>query len=674
MALAPVALGLAGASLTVAAVDRISKRLASPGVANDGLPEVQGGNSPAGCPDVTVLVHIQKDIVKRLRSYVNADRQFQSQMKGEMDCNMDCDDDLVQCSAVSTNLFFGASFLGGGILMAFGLLVVVPYFFGHHAEDDGFSFDMRAAYIEPFPTEEQRRKKESKRRRFFWQDKYQPPDIVEIETWLRHVTAMISRYSQKADNVDQSALRRLAAPVASWIAYCPRGRIPTVAEFRLLTKFMDKMDGELLPSRLNDVLRDMQAVLRSLPRPADVAWAKAETRLQTSYRKLRRRCRETAAGTVTVARHEDIVAAELTAEQDEALQVRDTDDSRSARASALSDQHLTLFRKINEWSFLDNAQKLERLQQAEVASRRSRRSLGQEELADVLNMAAACLAGPRRHAKVQDADAKDTGEVRAAPESQDPAVDLQKRIRSLFLQALHMWQMNQFDCQAIEHVLDCVQQKISNFESKVGEIQGAAAGKAWLKIKQVVDHLLQVETHSKPKPHVQSAAKALAESAHRVGVRLERQSGIQNISWYVKDASWKCKRTYTRGGVRKASARYFAISKFLEQGLGEEAAVEAALQEAKAYREELVRQGKLKPPKPKPPRSTVRGVVFHKGHQKWQVRLYHPVTKKALNSGTYSVMEEAEVKARQMARQLGVRPEYEVRPAKRRRAEVPGEE
>ena len=435
---------------------------------------------------------------------------------------------------------------------------------------------------------------------------------------------------------------------------------------------MDKMDGELLPSRLNDVLRDMQAVLRSLPRPADVAWAKAEKRLQSSYRKLRRRCRETVADAVTVARHEDIVAVELTAEQDEALQVRDADDSRPPCTTASSDQHLTLFRRINEWSFLDNARKLERLQQAEEASRRSRRSLSQEELADVINMAAACLAGPRRHAKVRDADAKDTGEVRAAPEAQDPTVDLQKRIRSLFLHALRMWQMNRFDCQAIEHVLDCVQQKISNFENKVGEIQGAAAGKAWLKIKQMVEHLLRVETHSKP--HVQSATKAQAEAAHRVGVRLERQSGIQNISWYVKDASWKCKRSYTHGGVRKATARYFPISKFLEQGLGEEAAVEAALQEAKAYRKELVRQGKLKPPKPKPPRSTVRGVVFHKGHQKWQVRLYHPITKKALNSGTFSVMAEAEVKARQMARQLGVRPEYEVRPAKRRRAAVPGEE
>ncbi|CAE6971918.1 unnamed protein product [Symbiodinium sp. CCMP2592] len=66
-------------------------------------------------------------------------------------------------------------------LLFLDVLHPAQYFFGHHAEDDGFSFDMRAAYIEPFPTdEEQRRKKESKRRRFFWQDKYQPPDIVEI--------------------------------------------------------------------------------------------------------------------------------------------------------------------------------------------------------------------------------------------------------------------------------------------------------------------------------------------------------------------------------------------------------------------------------------------------------------------------------------------------------------
>ncbi|CAK9093857.1 Uncharacterized protein SCF082_LOCUS44137, partial [Durusdinium trenchii] len=47
-------------------------------------------------------------------SYVNADRQFQSQMKGEMECYDNCDADLVRCSAVSTNLVFGALFLAGG--------------------------------------------------------------------------------------------------------------------------------------------------------------------------------------------------------------------------------------------------------------------------------------------------------------------------------------------------------------------------------------------------------------------------------------------------------------------------------------------------------------------------------------------------------------------------------
>ena len=117
------------------------------------------------------------------------------------------------------------------------------------------------------------------------------------------------------------------------------------------------------------------------------------------------------------------------------------------------------------------------------------------------------------------------------------------------------------------------------------------------------------------------------------------------------------------------TSRLFPISKFFEQGLGEEAAVEAALQEAKAYREELVRQGKLRPPKPKPPSSTVRGVFFDRSTQKWHVQMYHPVDKKRVHGGYFVDKWEAEVKSREMASQLGVPPEYEVRPTKRR-AEV----
>ena len=107
-------------------------------------------------------------------------------------------------------------------------------------------------------------------------------------------------------------------------------------------------------------------------------------------------------------------------------------------------------------------------------------------------------------------------------------------------------------------------------------------------------------------------------------------------------------------------SRNFAIAKFLEQGLAEEAAVEAALQEAKAYREELVCQGKVKPAKLKGPSSTLRGVKFDKRHKKWQVQIYHPVEKKKFSGGSFADKMEAEVKARAMARQLGIRPEYEV--------------
>ena len=477
--------------------------------------------------------------------------------------------------------------------------------------------------------------------------------------------AAISTYWDKADYCDQSCLRRLAAPVASWIAYGPQGRIPRVEEFQLLTKFLDKMDGGLLPSRLRAVLSEMHTKLQSFPRPGDVAWTRAQKRLLKSCRKLHRRCRESETDIVVAT--DNHIDAELRAKQDLSLQVRE-DDSGSPCKSLQPDQHLMLFRKMNEWSFLSNSQKLERLQQAEESSRQSR-SLSQAELADVLNTAAACLAAPRRHAMLQDANAKDLCEVRASLESQDSTADLQKRVRSLFLHALCTWQMNQFDCQVIKHLLDYVQQKINKFENKVGEIQGAAAGEAWLNIKQMVGELLlRVEACSNP--HSTAARKARTKAAQKAKTRLERQSGIQNITWVVKDASWKCQRSYGKGAIRRQKARFFPISKFLGQGLGEEVAVEAALQEAKAHREELVRQGKLKPPKPRPPRSTVRGVSFHKGHRKWQVRLYHAVEKKTVCCGSFDAKEDAEIKAREMATQIGVRAEYEVTPAKRSRAEV----
>ncbi|CAE7452212.1 CCR4-1 [Symbiodinium microadriaticum] len=476
----------------------------------------------------------------------------------------------------------------------------------------------------------------------------------------KHKPVVISKYSQKADCFDQADLRRHAAHVASWVSYGEPGRIPTMDEFKLLKKYFDKMDGGRLPRRLKDVLSDMQSVLKSLPKPANEAWNKAERQLQKSLRKLHQRGNEPVADAKVVASHDDMALAELNSEQDDFVQEAGVDDSASPGTSAIADQHLRLFRKRNEWSFLDDSQKLERLKQAEQAARRPRSSLGQAELTDIINTAAACLAAPHRQAKIQDKDVVDSEDVR---ESEGPKTDLQNRARSLLLLALRVWRMNQFDCHAIQHVLDFLQEKINKFEHNVGQIQEAAAGKAWMRIKHAVDALIPVA--AAPSSSQLKSADAHAQPArdrkpYKAGVRLERQSGIQNISWSVVGAAWECREYSRKGAGWKAKTRTFKISKFLEQGLANEAAVEAALQEAKAYREELVRQGKLKPPKPRPPRSTVRGVTFDISKKKWLVRLYHPVKKKHVHIGVFRAREEAEAKAREMASEFGIRSEYEV--------------
>ncbi|CAE7253254.1 unnamed protein product [Symbiodinium sp. CCMP2456] len=429
----------------------------------------------------------------------------------------------------------------------------------------------------------------------------------------------------------------------------------------------------MLPSRLSDVLSDVEAVLRVFRRPASDAWVKAKHQLEKSLRKLRHRCKEAGTAAVVVAPDDDINEAELKAGPDQAVQVGEADDSASECTSAFPNQHLTLFRKMNEWNFLDDAQKLERLQQAEVATRRPRRSLSQSELVDIINMPAACLAAPQRKAMPMphDADVECSSEATLAMESCGPNLDLQPRVRSLLLHALHVWRINLFDCHAIEHVLDVVQGQINKFEERAGEIRGAAAGKAWLKIKQAVDELMlrAGAPSSSTLPGEDFAAEAQVQAAqplkpHRVKPRLERQSGIQNINWSVGRRCWACQYFSNKKGMKcKNTIHYFPIAKFLEQGLGDEAAVDAALQEAKAYREELVRQGKLKPPKPKVyPDSMVRGVYFSQGQQKWKVQLYHPVRRKVVHGGYFCSQEKAEARARELASEFGVQPDIKVLP------------
>ncbi|CAE7813923.1 ADARB1 [Symbiodinium sp. CCMP2456] len=138
---------------------------------------------------------------------------------------------------------------------------------------------------------------------------------------------------------------------------------------------------------------------------------------------------------------------------------------------------------------------------------------------------------------------------------------------------------------------------------------------------------------------------------------LERQSGIQGICWHRAKACWRVQWSVPS---KPNQQRHFPISKHLKLGLSEAEADEAALQEAKAFRQELVRLGKLKPPKTvteKDSGSTVRGICYDKSSGAFRVRITDPSTNKKVHGGYFKVKEEAEARARELAKELGLQEE-----------------
>ena len=470
----------------------------------------------------------------------------------------------------------------------------------------------------------------------------------------------IGKYSSEADRSDTASVRKHAAHVAAWIAYGPKGRIPEVDELQLLQKFLTKVGGGLLPARLREVLPDAQCRLQSVPKSrTSVAWQQAGYALEARLQKFR--CCQTTGETAlrgttnsTNATAKDLipVAADVVAKA--WLPVVSGASVTVAKDSTLrasTSQNLELFHKMNQWGLMDHAQRLQRLKQAEAAAR----SASQADLVEVVNLAAAALSSPRRLAilselAVDATEASCEQTAHADPEALQAGI-VQQRVRTLLLRALWSWRANLFECHAIQHVLEYVKSKISKFEDKVGGIQDASAGKVWLCIKRAVDELLHLDQQHVLGQAAISAARTLADTAMR---RLERQSGIQGISWHTLTSAWRV--AWHDGCKRKRVA--FSITQLLKQGLEEDEAVAAALQRAKTFREELVEQGKLQPPKPVPAAaSSVRGVWFDKAKQKWKVQLTSPATRKRQCAGSFQTQEEAETKARKLAKKFGVQAE-----------------
>ena len=210
-----------------------------------------------------------------------------------------------------------------------------------------------------------------------------------------------------------------------------------------------------------------------------------------------------------------------------------------------------------------------------------------------------------------------------------------------------MWRTSHYDFGPIEHVLGFVHVKIDKFEEKVGNIQDAAAGRSWQAIKDVIDELLQGVAHC-------ASGHQACEDKRREQLRrrFQRQSGVQNIFWQKHISSWRVE--WREAGKRKGL--HLPISTHIAEGLSEEEAVAAALEKAKQHREELVLQGKLKPPKPKATGSTVRGIKYNAAGN-FRVQLTNPRTKKRENGGTFKTLVEAETKAQELAKKWGLRDE-----------------
>ena len=234
--------------------------------------------------------------------------------------------------------------------------------------------------------------------------------------------AVIRRYSKKIQGFDRPAVRKYAAHVAAWIAYGPRGRIPDLRELKLLQKFVGKLGTGLLPSRLKEVLPDAQAAVHSSrAHQVSEVWDEAERRLRQSLQKFRccrtlkdtvtktgssRKDLEEASADIRVARKRKF-CADVAFVSDDELAIADLEAEpqdiektgvNAKSSSPPSHQHLQLFQKINEWGFLDESQRLERLKEAEAATRPLHKGLNAADLAEIVQTAVAALSAPRRRA------------------------------------------------------------------------------------------------------------------------------------------------------------------------------------------------------------------------------------------------------------------------------------
>ena len=129
-----------------------------------------------------------------------------------------------------------------------------------------------------------------------------------------------------------------------------------------------------------------------------------------------------------------------------------------------------------------------------------------------------------------------------------------------------------------------------------------------------------------------------------------KQSGVPGISWHSSSFRWQLRWTETgqKGGEAARHIQNFSASGFMKDGLNEAEAEAAALEAAKAFRAQLVAQGRIKEKlRDESLTSDVPGVKFAKASKKWQVVIPKPGGRR-IQGGYFKEKAEAEARALQL--------------------------
>ena len=150
-------------------------------------------------------------------------------------------------------------------------------------------------------------------------------------------------------------------------------------------------------------------------------------------------------------------------------------------------------------------------------------------------------------------------------------------------------------------------------------------------------------------------AETIAKPNHFRRDNSAKQSGVPNVKWN-KGWAWEVRfpKFDKQGNTTGSTTRKFSLSQFIKQGLSEAEADAAALEAAKAFRAELVKQGVLKEVKSVDPNFTseVVGVRWDKKTKKWRVELTKD--SKKIQGGFFTEKAAAESKALELAKERGL--------------------